>query len=329
VDLGEVDRRREIETAILETVLYSDLFDYPLTRTEIAHYLIRVRADVESVSACLDAPRYLNGHLRHIGGYICARRREMLVERRRARQAASARLWIRARRFARVLAAMPFVRMVAITGALAMDNSAPGDDIDVLMVSARGRAWTARLFAVGLVWVGKLLGDTLCPNYVISEDALAIERHDVFTAHEFAQMAPLVGLSVYDQLRRANLWVYDLLPNAFAPLRQRGEIRPGRMGRAIQRLSERLLGGRLGHALETWEMRRKQRKFAPKITQGSDAILDRDHVKGHFNDYGVAIRHLYAERLAQFPLVEAQPGLETDRPGVDAPDVKAFWMDRV
>jgi hypothetical protein len=299
---NDAARRYEIEAAILETVLYSDLFDYPLTHHELAHYLIRVKADAATIRDCLDAPRYLNGHLRQIDGYVAARKRESIVDRRRARQAPSARLWIRAGRFVRVLAALPFVRMVAVTGALAMDNSARGDDIDVLIVTASRRVWTARLFAIALVYVGKLFGDTLCPNYVISEDALAIEKRDLFTAHEFAQMTPLYGLAEYDRLRRANPWVYQYLPNAYAPLRQEPETRSGPIGRALKRLGEWLLGGGWGDALERWEMRRKQRKFNGLITPASNAILDRDHVKGHFKDYDAPVMRLYAERLAQFAI---------------------------
>ncbi len=301
---GELAQRREIETAILETVLYSDLFDYPLTHAELAHFLVRVRADGETVCTCLGAPRYLDGRLRQIDGYVVACGREALIDRRRVRQAASARLWVRARRFARWLAALPFVRMVAVSGALAMDNSAAGDDIDVLIVSAPGRVWTARLFAVALVVAGKLFGDTLCPNYLVSENALALEQRDLFSAHELAQMVPLYGLPVYARMRAANAWVGDFLPNACAPLRRECEVRAGGPGRAVKRLAEWLLGGWLGDALEDWEMRRKRRKFAPRLSAASGAILDRDHVKGHFDDYTAPVMRLYAEHLAQFGLAD-------------------------
>ena len=70
----------------------------------------------------------------------------------------------------------------------------------------------------------------------------------------------------------------------------------------FKRLAEWLLGGRPGDRIENWEMRRKQRKFARRLTPASGAILDRDHVKGHFNDYGVPVMQLYVERLAQFPI---------------------------
>jgi len=306
--------RREVEAAVLETVLYSDLFDYPLTRAEIRHYLIGLKTDAATIAACLDAPCHLNDCLRQIDGYVVARHREALVDRRRARRAPSARLWSRAQRFARLLAATPFVRLVGVTGALAMDNSADGDDIDVMIVAANGRVWSVRAFAIALVYVGKLFGDTLCPNYIVTENALALETRDLFTAHEFAQMVPLYGLDVYDRMRRANAWVYEYLPNACTPLRVGREIRIGPIARALKRIGEWLLGGRIGDALERWEMHRKQRKFASMITPESNAILDRDHVKGHFNDYGPPVKRLYVERLAQF-----QDVLTTD--GTDFTDV--------
>lgn len=309
---GETARRSEIEAAILETVLYSDLFDYPLTYREIVHYLTGVEADEDTIRACLQSPLHLNGHLKQVDGYVVARRREALIDRRDARQSASSRLWIHARRFVRVLAALPFVRMVAITGALAMDNSAPGDDVDVMIVTTRGRVWTARMWAVGVVYIGKLFGARLCPNYVISEDALTLERRDLFAAHELAQTVPLYGFEMFDRLCAANAWTYAYLPNAREPLRREPEIRPGRIGRAFQRAAERLLGGRPGDAIEEREMRRKQRKFAKLITPASSAILDRDHVKGHFDDYGGRVMQLYARRLAQFRLHDQPASLNVN-----------------
>jgi len=53
-------------------------------------------------------------------------------------------------------------------------------------------------------------------------------------------------------------------------------------------------------------MRRKQRKFASRMTPRSRAILDRDHIKGHFEDYGASVMELYAQRLAQFFIPDAE-----------------------
>lgn len=292
-----------LERAILETLLYSDLFDYPLTLGEVVLYLGGVRSTADDVRACLERTHYLAGRVIEIDGYLALRGREALIARRLERTASSDQLWRRARRFVRVLRLLPFVRMIAITGALSMKNSAAGDDIDVLIVTAPGHVWLTRAFAIALVYAGKLCGDTLCPNYVISERALALDKHTLFVAHEFIQMVPAYGLAVYDRMCAANPWIQTILPNALPPLPCEPDQQPGLIGGSLKRSLERLLSGRAGDALETWEMSRKLRKFQAKLGRpDGDAILDRDHVKGHFDDYGEPVMRLYAERVAQLEL---------------------------
>lgn len=292
-----------LEYAILRTLLYSDLFDYPLTFAEAAHYLIGQPSTADAVRACLTRSCWLADRVIQLDGYLALRGREALIARRLDRAATSDRLWRHARRFVRVLRVLPFVRMIAITGALAMKNSAAQDDIDVLIVTAPDRVWLTRALSIALVYAGKLCGDTLCPNYVISERALALERHTLFVAHEFAQMVPVYGLPVYDRMCAANPWIQRVLPNAARPFWAQPEEALGPIGRGLKCVLEKLLSGRAGTTLEIWEMRRKIRKFRPRLDQpDGDAVLDRDHVKGHFEDYGGPVMRLYAERAAQLEL---------------------------
>ena len=292
-----------LERAILHTILYSDLFDYPLTSAEVAHYLIGVSCLADEVCTCLARSDWLAERVAEVEGYFVVRGREALIAQRRDRAAASDRLWRRARRFVRVLRALPFVRMIGITGALAMRNSAAGDDLDVFIVTASDRVWLTRALAITVVYAGKLCGDTLCPNYIVSERALVLDRHTLFVAHEFAQMSPIYGFDLYDQMCAANGWVRSFLPNASHPLWCEPEEALGLASRGIKRALERCLAGRLGAALEDWEMRRKIRKFQSRLGRpDGDAILDRDHVKGHFEDYGGPVMRMYTERLGQFEI---------------------------
>jgi hypothetical protein len=289
-----------LERAILHTLLYSDLFDYPLTLAEAAHYLIGRPDTPGEVRTCLARSSWLADRVIEMNGYLAMRGREDLIARRLDRATSSDRLWRRMQRFVRVLRTLPFVRMIAVTGALAMKNSAAHDDIDVLIVTAPDRVWLTRALAIALVYAGKLCGDTLCPNYVISERVLALDRHTLFVAHEFAQMVPVYGLAVYDRMCAVNPWIQRVLPNASQPFWSQPEEAAGPIGRGLKRVLEKLLSGRLGTALENWEMRRKIRKFQPRLGQpDGDALLDRDHVKGHFEDYGGPVMRLYAERLGQ------------------------------
>ncbi len=289
------------DAAILRTLIYADIFDFPLTPAEIRHYLIGQSASLETVERSLDASAWLAERVTRVNGYYVLRDRTAIGWLREERKQISRRMWPSARRWGYVVGCLPFVRMVAITGALAVNNSPPGDDIDLLVVTTPGRVWLGRALAVGMVYLARRFGVELCPNYVLSHSALAQERRDLFAAHDLAQMVPLVGHPVYAEMRAANGWVREYLPHADGPLHSEADLEPKGLARRLKRLGEWLLSGRFGDALETWERRRKLRKFALAAARpGSAAQIDADHVKGHFNDYSQPVLEQFQERLARY-----------------------------
>lgn len=291
-----------LQNAVLRTILYADVFNYPLTPAEIHHYLIdTTAASADGVAAAIDT-LVADGPLMEHEGYICLARRPELVELRQQRDRISESLLPVAERYGRWLARLPFVRLVALTGALSMRNAAAADeDLDYLIVTTQGRVWLARAFSILLVRLVRLRGTVLCPNYVLAETALEQTRDDLFVAHELAQMLPLYGELMYWRMRAANPWTDQFLPNADRPFQSvQSEDTLGWWGWP-KRAAEWLLSGRAGDALENWEQRRKVRRFAADMqTPHHDARLDGDHVKGHFNDHGHRVLNAYAERLQAY-----------------------------
>jgi hypothetical protein len=305
----------------LQTVAYADVFDYPLTVHEVHRYLAGVPASVSAVRASL-ADGLLSGHhLVYRQGYVTLPGRESIVETRLCRQSVCQRLWPKGIRYGLAIASVPFVRLVAVTGTLAVDNVEQGADIDYLIATAPGRVWLARLFALVYVYLGRLEGVTICPNYVISVDDLEQFDHTLFTAHELAQMVPLYGLDVYQELVGANPWAQRLLPNAFAPRRNLGYRRLGPLSRALKRGGELVLGGKLGDMLEQREMRHKipRLKAAAARRGACAAVFSPDCCKGHLDDHGERIGRAYARRLREAGVDQAQGGVRSASPGVPFP----------
>ena len=108
-----------VAAAILRTLTYADLFDYAMTPDQVHRYLIGVRASRAEVEAALQDHSRLNGHIARAAGLLTLPKRQNLVATRVQLRAAAQRQFPRARFYARVLACLPFVRMVAITGGLA------------------------------------------------------------------------------------------------------------------------------------------------------------------------------------------------------------------
>ncbi|MHB8753239.1 MAG: hypothetical protein ACYDBJ_29145, partial [Aggregatilineales bacterium] len=117
-----------LAAAILQTLLYADVFQFPMTDREIHHFLIGVAATPAQVQQTLSESRWLAARIECGGGYWALRIGRMnSVDIRAQRERVSSALWPMARRYGALLAHVPFVRMVGLTGALAMHNARSND----------------------------------------------------------------------------------------------------------------------------------------------------------------------------------------------------------
>ncbi len=289
--------------AILRTLAYADVFDYPLNTAEIHHNLIAQHATMAQVTQALAQP-WLSARLDRCDDWFVLRGRSACCGIRAARAQASARLHAQARRWGTRMAALPFVRMLAITGSLAVNNAESQADIDLLIVTTPGRVWLTRALVIGLVRLARLTGVRLCPNYVLSERVLAQQRRDVYVAHDLVNMRLLYGPEVFARMHMANAWQHAHLPNA--PVSGTNGLALSSAARALKHGLELALSGRIGSKLEQVEHSRKARKLRAQAHAGSAALLDADHVKGHFNDHRAPVLVAYATRLAALSL-EVQP----------------------
>lgn len=282
--------------AILCTVAYADVFDYPLKPLEIHRYLVGVAAGRDDVVRALeDGPRVCQ-RLERRDGYVTLPGRGELVELRRRRVEIADEMWPHAVWYGQAIAAIPFVRAVLLTGALTMGNVDAGDDFDFLIVTATGRLWLTRAMVIGfVVKPAARRGHEVCPNYLLSERTLVFEERNLYVAHELAQMVPLAGLDVYRHIRKANRWVGRFLPNANDPPRPM-EI-PASSSSSVRSLLELGLGTFVGGQLERFERRRKIRRFTAQRPNTDTACFGVDRCKGHFESNEQAVLEAFDERL--------------------------------
>ncbi|HJW90632.1 MAG TPA: hypothetical protein VJ436_08320 [Anaerolineales bacterium] len=281
-----------LEWAILQSCAYADVFDYPLTLSEIHRYLVGIQASVKAISARLTSAARLHRELKARHDFWTLVGREHLVEVRRQRSLQSRQLWPLARRYGRQIARLPFVRLVAVTGALAVDNLGDRPDIDYLVVTEPGRLWLCRSLVIALVRLAARQGVTLCPNYFLSTKALYFPNGSLYTAHELVQMSPLSGLEVYARMRAQNQWTLQYLPNAISSPSPGFSVQSPSPPSLWKRLGENLIRTPPGGWLEVWEMKRKVRRFKGKSAGEGEAEFCADWCKGHFDGHA---RHTLQE----------------------------------
>lgn len=131
-----------------------------------------------------------------------------------------------ARKVAKFLAFIPTVSSVAITGSLAINNSKPGDDIDLFIITRPDTLWLTRLLIVPLVGfffkrrlpAKAAIKNSICLNLWLDESALAVpaNKRNLYTAHEVLQAYPMFDKGgVYRHFLLANRWTAHYLANAY------------------------------------------------------------------------------------------------------------------
>lgn len=275
--------------AIQDTILYGDIFQYPLTLAEIHRYLIGQPATLEQVTAALQEQLLPNQQLIEQSGFYMPPGREQNVEIRRGRAQHAQKLWGAALYYGRWIAQLPFVRLVAVTGSVAVLNADPHADIDFFIITANDRLWLCRALVIGVVRWAKLQGIDLCPNYFLAERALHVGDESLYTARELVQMVPLSGRMIYDQLRQANSWTNRYLPNAAGAPAQAFSLPEVATGRPAEKWLNQWGGARL----EQWEQQRKIHKFTQKNPAAREVSFGADWCKGHFTAHQGRVLNAY------------------------------------
>ncbi len=293
----------DIEWGILQVIAYFDLFDYPVTAKEIHRYLPGIPVSYRQILEALTSSRLISNLIRSTNEFYTFADHSFLVDLRIERSKLAQEKWSQLLKYTRLLSLIPFARMVAVTGTLAMNIATIDSDIDLFVVAGRNKVWTCRAFFVILVHLLKSFDIHLCPNYVISEQHIIFEDRNMYVAHEITQMIPLLGLETYWSLRKTNCWTNQFLPNAAGPPDPPVDFYHPRdsilFDTAMRAPAQLLLCNKFGDALESWERTRKIDKLNRINLKTNETLFTPDVCKGHFGQHMELTLKKYQSKLCE------------------------------
>lgn len=209
--------------AILKTLAYSDIFDFPLTKEEIWKFLISDKSIQRRLFE--DSLKDLVGkQVSSKYGYFFLMGREKIAEKRKTNlQEVEKKLQI-ARRAVSYLSHIPSVLFIGLSGGLAMNDADSSDDVDLFIITKKNKLFQTRFWilmilqTVGLRRTKKDKNpkDKICVNFLIDETKLSfpVEKRDIYIAHEIAQIKPLFEREeIYKKFLKTNTWIKKFLPN--------------------------------------------------------------------------------------------------------------------
>lgn len=271
------------EVSLIKTILYFDIFNYPLIDSEV----FRAQADpklslvqVQKMLLNLSRLGWLERYENFYGfGDLAAK----VKRRKKGNQLAKSQMEL-ARKRSVFISRFPFVRAVMLSGSLSKDYMETGSDIDFFVITKPGRLWLARTM---LIFYKKIFllnsHKSFCMNYFIDEENLEIEDKNIFTATEVAFLVPTVNHGLYTRFRHANLWTDEYYPH----FKQRGTNEyVQERGKKAKQFVEWLLSGFLGTRLDTFflklTLKRWMKKFSHLTPEHFEvALRSRKHVSKH------------------------------------------------
>lgn len=205
----------EVKTAIISTLAYFDMFQYPLKEQEIYFFLPQTCLPEAFHKALHELMRSRKVFVRQ--GMYTLKEDMAKINRRIKGNERAARMLITARKIGALLYLFPFVRSVSISGSLSKHYADEDSDIDLFIVTAPNRLWIARtcLHLIKKFSFLFRLQDWFCMNYFIDEAHLLIPEQNLYTAVEIVTLIPVNGLSVFDRFKRANAWTRTWVPHGY------------------------------------------------------------------------------------------------------------------
>lgn len=205
----------ELRFSEISSVLYHDIFDYPLNFLELNKWSLKKKINFKK-----------NVIVTKSNGFYCLKGREKIITKRKIKDDISMKKIKIATNASYVLGKIKTIKLVCITGSLAMNNAEKNSDIDLMIVTKKGKLWTTRIISYLYLTIygfklrkpnDKKQKDRLCLNMWLDESDLVWRKKDrnIYSAHEIAQIKPLFNKDdIYEKFIYHNGWIKDFWPNA-------------------------------------------------------------------------------------------------------------------
>lgn len=213
------------QQSILKTLLYADIFNYPLTKQEIYNFLISdKKIEKETIFKLLKNSKSFVAHKEN---YFFIKGKDHLIKKRKKREIISIEKLKKAKKIIKKLSLIPTVRFIGISGALSMRNSEAEDDIDIFVIAQKKFVWTTRFLLIIMLLImgiyrnrnAKKYSDKICLNMIVDENKIYFDKsnQNLYLAHEILQLVPIFNRNnTYEKFIKLNKWCNNFLPNALS-----------------------------------------------------------------------------------------------------------------
>ncbi len=317
----------KIEEAIVETIAFFDLFDYPLTDFELWQYC-KIKCSLADIKNILTAANILKTE----EGFYYLAGRSKIIENRKRRYNYSDCKFKRARIVAKFFKIIPWIKMIAVSNIIGANNLKQESDIDMFIIAEKKRVWLTRFFCAGFM---KILGlrprpgkekNKICLNFYMSEWSMDLRKlmlgdnnigknnlgrnkawnlelgnwkfeSDIYFIYWLVSLVSIYNIgSTYENLIKANSWLKEYLPN-WQPVKMGRRRQAGQgLSKIYHDIVDLLLGG-LEQSVKRWQLKKMPDNLKNIMNKDTRVIVNNKVLKLHIKDRREEYREKYLQKM--------------------------------
>jgi len=290
-----------LKKAVLRTLSYFDLSDYPLTATEIKNWLFQYAIlDFKELTEFLEEMKNQN-KIEEKFSFFYLPGKEKIVENRQRNLVISELKLKKAQRAVKFIRCVPFLKAVFVCNTVAAGTAVEDSDIDFFIIAGSKRVWLVRFFTnlilrlFGLRTYGNKNKDKVCLSFFVDEDNLNLEKlkateKDIHFAYWITQMIPVYDPNnFWKKFLSANYWLKDYFPNFLNNSLFLSLVKQGSIASVWKKIWEIMWFGVYGDLIEKqareWQMLKMKLSIKEKAGRSGNGVVLQDGViKLHEND---------------------------------------------
>ena len=314
-----------LESNILATLVYYDIFDLSLRKEELFKRLCvfghlfhgKKRETVSRSQFDYSLEQLLKtGKINLKNNYYYLFEREYLIPFRLKKEKLAISRIKRTRWAVGWLRFAPNLLAVFASGSLAMRNTDELSDLDILIITKSGRIWLTRLYVTVILSLlgirrkvtDKIAPNKVCPNHYITDKSLLVPFKSIYNAQTYSNLIPIYvrGNKIIEEFKKANSWVLDYV-HEWGNIESTNEILKTGLPGFLAKIKEKSLNNKLGDFFEKLARNYQSRRIAsnPLTKQsGGRVVFNDEQLEFHPSSIEEEIVRKYNQRMKELGLGE-------------------------
>jgi len=306
---------KELKEAVLKTLLFFDIFNYPLTVLEIHRFLFTpYKFSFQEVWQVLEE-LLKEGKLSQKNNFFYPKGQEINVLLRLKRYRLAQKKIRKAKIICSILKTFPFIKGIAICNTLSYFNAKEKSDIDLFIIGKKN-LWTIRFFCLSFLKVLKQrpspikTKDKICLSFFLTplkfdlRDISLKENKKISDPYLIFWLATLYPIyneeEIFDDFFRRNSWLKSFLAN-FYPIFLFRSDKLNTFTKLVKRIFEFIFHFSFFESF----FRFLQVKLMPKellflASQREGVILEKELLKFHQRDQRTHFKEIFEKKIINY-----------------------------